>query len=306
MTSTDIPFFVPLPQPPIITQIPLPPSELKDRAAYFQLWSSLSPAFQQRTQPWFAARSVACTASNAAKMLGLSTTTSNHFTMFNEQQQQQQQQQQVQHFCMEWGVRHEMCGIASVMSGLDKVRSHLLSEHQVSMPIDASVQEQGLYIVPSCHPLLHGTSFSALIPLAASPDARLGTNEVQFLIEVKSACPFVERDDGVWSWMPCKKALGDKGIKMCHFVQCQVQMMATGVPRCLLVGWQVKSARWCTCPLMLIGVGRWWSCWRQSLLQQFPCVAKGQRFRSCQAMTNLCSAQKNAVVFSKSCAALEV
>ena len=69
MTSTDIPFFVPLPQPPIITQIPLPPSELKDRAAYFQLWSSLSPAFQQHTQPWFAARSVACTASNAAKML---------------------------------------------------------------------------------------------------------------------------------------------------------------------------------------------------------------------------------------------
>ena len=40
MTSTNVPLFVPLPQPPIITQIPLPPSELKGRAAYFQLWSS--------------------------------------------------------------------------------------------------------------------------------------------------------------------------------------------------------------------------------------------------------------------------
>jgi len=237
-------------------------------------------------------------------MLGLSTTTSNHFTMFNEQQQQQQQQ--VQHFCMEWGVRHEMCGIASVMSGLDKVRSHLLSEHQVSMPIDASVQEQGLYIVPSCHPLLHGTSFSALIPLAASPDARLGTNEVQFLIEVKSACPFVERDDGVWSWMPCKKALGDKGIKMCHFVQCQVQMMATGVPHCLLVGWQVEECKvvyvpfdadWCRQMVVMLA---------SVIAAAIPLRGQGQRFRSCQAMTNLCSAQKNAVVFSKSCAALEV
>jgi len=38
----------------------------------------------------------------------------------------------------------------------------------------------------------------------------------------------------MWARTPCKKALGqpDWGIKMCHSVQCQVQMLATGVPGC--------------------------------------------------------------------------
>jgi len=104
----------------------------------------------------------------------------------------------------------------------------------------------------------------------------------------------------------CKKALGDKGIKMCHFVQCQVQMMATGVPHCLLVGWQVEECKvvyvpfdadWCRQMVVMLA---------SVIAAAIPLRGQGQRFRSCQAMTNLCSAQKNAVVFSKSCAALEV
>jgi len=73
-----------------------------------------------------------------------------------------------------------------------------------------------------------------------------------------------------------------------------------------LVGWQVEECKvvyvpfdadWCRQMVVMLA---------SVIAAAIPLRGQGQRFRSCQAMTNLCSAQKNAVVFSKSCAALEV
>ena len=75
------------------------------------------------------------------------------------------------------------------------------------------------------------------------------------LLEVKCACPFLEKDDGRgWVWSPYKKAFSEKGVSAKHFVQCQVQMLAAHMSHCLLVGWEVEEchivcvafdASWC-------------------------------------------------------------
>lgn len=267
MSPAEVPSFVPLPlgQSTPLQQYPLPPLDLNSRAHYFAQCAPLAPYFKQRTQPWLAARSVACTASNAAAMLGIGFGTSDaHFRMFDEQHQVQAELANT--FSMEWGVRHEMCGIASVMHCSDKVRDYLASEHQVQLPSEVCVFEQGLHFVPACHPLLQGTLFgipSNPTPLAASPDALLVGQDFKMLIEVKSGCPFLERDDGTWLWKPSKRALGEQGVHMSHFVQCQVQMLAAGVQHCLLVGWDVEVCKvlyvpfdgeWCKQMLSILAI----------------------------------------------------
>ncbi|KAF5835425.1 hypothetical protein DUNSADRAFT_7460 [Dunaliella salina] len=121
MTSADVPEFVPLSltaTPP--EQYPEPPVDFSSRLAYFANCAPIDPTFKQRTQPWFAARSVACTASATAAILGVGFGYSdNHFRMFDEQQQPQPLQDIS--LPMEWGLRHEMCGIAPVMRSLKQV-----------------------------------------------------------------------------------------------------------------------------------------------------------------------------------------
>jgi len=81
--------------------------------------------------------------------------------------------------------------------------------------------------------------------MTASPDALLvGDSGFKALLEVKCACPYIEKDDGRgWVWSPFKRAFGDVGIPVRHFVQCQVQMAAAHVNPCLLVGWDIDACK---------------------------------------------------------------
>eukprot|EP00967_Tisochrysis_lutea_P127340 scaffold216384_cov19-Tisochrysis_lutea.AAC.1 len=62
-------------------------------------------------------------------------------------------------------------------------------------------------------------------------------------------------------WCSNKKAVLGEGISVAHFVQCQVQMLATGVQYCLLVGWGVEETsvkyipfdpQWCRQMLLVL------------------------------------------------------
>ena len=83
---------------------------------------------------------------------------------------------------------------------------------------------------------------SAQYAIAASPDAKLVGGGSEMLLDVKCVCPFVEKDDGRgWVWLPFKRA--PEGVSVKHFVQCQVQMLATSVLHCLLARWDVQECR---------------------------------------------------------------
>eukprot|EP00967_Tisochrysis_lutea_P011099 scaffold12585_cov35-Tisochrysis_lutea.AAC.2 len=234
MTPADVPEFVPLSSTATPTEhYPEPPVDFSSRPAYFASCAPIAPTFKQRTQPWFAARSVACTASATASILGVGFGYSdNHFRMFDKQQQPQPLQ--AKSLPMEWGI---LC-----------------------------VCEQGLHFVSPSHPLVQDTIFGSpfnIVPLAASPDALMCCEGFRMLIEVKSACPFDERDDGIGAYRPFKRALGEQGVHMSHFVQCQVQMLATQVQHCLLVGWDVEECKvlyvpfdveWCKQMLFMLGM----------------------------------------------------
>ena len=105
--------------------------------------------------------------------------------------------------------------------------------------------EQDLQFVSHDHPFLQGTVFgvpSAQYAIAASPDAKLVGGGSEMLLEVKCVCPFVEKDDGRgWVWLPSKRA--PEGVSVKHFVQCQVQMLATSVSHCLLACWDVQECK---------------------------------------------------------------
>lgn len=224
----------------------MPPTDVASRAQYFSKCALVAPFFKQHSQAWFAARAAACTASNAAAVLGVDEGSCDaHFVMYSVEPVWQAPRESS--FQKEWGVRHEMCGLASVMQGLPVIREHLASRHGVSLPQEVTVCEQGMYFVPHEHPLLQGTLFgdkNMSFPLAASPDALLAGPGFNVLIEVKCACPFKGGfDDGLWRWLPCARALSVDDICVNEFVQCQIQMLATGVPHCLLVRWSVKECK---------------------------------------------------------------
>ncbi|KAF5833439.1 hypothetical protein DUNSADRAFT_10265 [Dunaliella salina] len=136
------------------------------------------------------------------------------------------------------------------------------------------------------------------------PDAKLVANGHEVLLEVKCACPFLEKDDGRgWIWSPFKKALPDEGVKASHFVQCQVQMLTAGLSHCLLAGWEIEArkvvgvpfdADWCKQML----------CMLSSILQAAaPLSGKSPNFaairghkefeeftrKRCEAVTELCT-----------------
>ncbi len=83
--------------------------------------------------------------------------------------------------------------------------------------------------------------------MAASPDALLvGDGDFKALLEVRRAYPYIEKDDGRgWVWSPFKRAFGDVGIPVRHFMQRQVQMAAAHVNPCLLVGYDIDACKVC-------------------------------------------------------------
>eukprot|EP00983_Pelagomonas_calceolata_P024869 782450-Pelagomonas_calceolata.AAC.2 len=239
--------------------IPTPPDAFPDRAAYISQHAPYAHKFRQSSQPWFAARQAACTASSIASVLGLVPKSC--------------PPSKAAQFAMNWGSRHEFNGIASVMNSLlvlvEQVSWFMLMQHalatSIEMPANLAVHEQGLFFLSSSLPIVQGTVFSKAdtpFAIAASPDARLvSCNGVHILVEVKCAFPFVERDDGSWMWCSSKKAVYGEGISVAHFMQCQVQMLATGVQYCLLVGWGVKETsvkyipfhpQWCRQMLLVL------------------------------------------------------
>jgi len=156
------------------------------------------------------------------------------------------QQHQPNPFVLNWGVHHENNGVASVLQGFQNVSAQLASKHQLSIPSSVCAHEQGLQFVSLDHPFLQGTVFgvpSAQYAIAASPDAKLVGGGSEMILEVKCVCPFVEKDDGRgWVWLPFKRAT--QGVSVKHFVQCQVQMLATcSVSHCLLACWDVHECK---------------------------------------------------------------
>ena len=158
---------------------------------------------------------------------------------------QQHQPKPSNPFVLNWGVHHEKNGVASVLQGFQNVSAQLASKHQLSIPSSVCAHEQDLQFVSHDHPFLQGTVFgvpSAQYAIAASPDAKLVGGGSEMLLEVKCVCPFVEKDDGRgWVWLPFKRA--PQGVSVKHFVQCQVQMLATSVSHCLLARWDVQECK---------------------------------------------------------------
>mmetsp|Transcript_26188 Transcript_26188/g.70849 ORF Transcript_26188/g.70849 Transcript_26188/m.70849 type:complete len:232 (+) Transcript_26188:1097-1792(+) len=209
-------------------------------------------------------------------------------------------------FMLKWGMRHELNGVASVLESFPEISSHMASKLNIPIHSNACALEQGLLFVQQDHPLLEGTVFcqpSTPYVIAASPDAKLVANCHEVLLELKCACPFLEKDDGRgWIWSPYKKALADEGVKVSHFVQCQVQMLAAGLPHCLLAGWEIEAckvvyvpfdAHWCKQMLCMLS---------SILLAAAPLSGRSPNFAAipghkefteftqmcCQAVTKLC------------------
>jgi len=248
LNASDVPSFISMPQPFVVPSIPDAPSEHMARAVYIQSWAPIAHTFQQGTQPWHALRAATCTASNIASLLGLQAVSecSASFSKLFGVQAEVSGVSQVNHFHLQWGMRHELNGVASVLDNFPTISAHIASKLNISFPPTVQAHEQGSLFVPPTHALLHGTVFGtpySPYAIAASPDAKLvadGGSAV--LLEVKSVCPFTEKDDGRgWVWCPYKKALCDKGVSAKHFVQCQVQMLAANMSHCLLVGWEVEE-----------------------------------------------------------------
>lgn len=234
---------MPLPYP---LHIPTAPSEPMARAAYLEAWVPHASTFRQGSQPWHALRAATCTASSIASMLGVVPgDQSKPFSMLFGGEEQQPSNDA---FAMQWGVRHEINGVASLLESFDEISASIASKLKYSVPTKVYAKEQGLLFVPRSSPFVQGTVFaapSAQYAMAASPDALLvGDGGFQALLEVKCACPFTEKDDGRgWVWSPFKRALSDVGINIRHFVQCQVQMAAAQVNPCLLVGWGIDDCK---------------------------------------------------------------
>ena len=106
-------------------------------------------------------------------------------------------------------------------------------------------QVMHMYTHARTHTFLQGFVFgvpSAQYAIAASPDAKSVGGGSEMLLEVKCVCPFVEKDDGRgWVRLPFKRA--PQGVSVKHFVQCQVQMLATSVSHCLLACWDVQECK---------------------------------------------------------------
>jgi len=179
---------------------------------------------------------------------------------------QEEQRPSNNSFAMRWGMRHELNGVASVLDNFHEISSSMASKLNVSVPSSVRAFEQGLLFVPHTHSLLQGTVFGGpLTPyaIAASPDAKLVGNDCEMLLEVK--CPFIEKCDGRgWIYSPYKKALGEEGMRVQHFVQCQVQMLPANFPFCLLAGWEVQ-----TCKVMCV---RFDEGWCRQMLCMLSCI----------------------------------
>jgi len=143
---------------------------------------------------------------------------------------------------------HEMNYVASSLKNFPKVSESNTTKLKFSVPREVHALEQGLLFVSPSSPFLQGTGFAAptaQYAMVASPDALLvGNGGFKPLLEVKRACPFIEKDDGRgWVWSPLKLAFGDVDILERHFVQYQVQMAAAHVNPCLLVGWDIDACK---------------------------------------------------------------
>jgi hypothetical protein len=201
-------------------------------------------------------------ASNVASLLGLLPDSKAPFsTLFSLEQQVSNPMP----FALKWGLCHEMNGVASVLNSFQEVSAQLASKHQFCISESVCAHEQGLQLVHHDHPMLQqGTVFgqpSAQYAIAALPDAKLVGNGSELLLEVKCVCPFIEKDDGTgWFHLPFKTAF--KGVSMKHYVQCQVQMLATSVSHCLL-RWDVTGCKvfyapfdgvWCRCMVCMLSI----------------------------------------------------
>ncbi len=79
-------------------------------------------------------------------------------------------------FAMQWGVRHKMNGVASVLENFPKVSERIATKLKFSIPREVHALEQGLLFVSPNRPFLQGTVFDAPTSqyvMAASPDALL-------------------------------------------------------------------------------------------------------------------------------------
>jgi len=294
---------------PLWPVIPCAPHELVDRAVYISAWAPIAHTFRQGTQPWHALRAVTCTASNIASFLNLPSSSASDLQvpfsrLFGVQEEQRPSSNS---FALQWGVRHELNGVASVLKSFPDISSSMASKLNVSAPLSVSAFEQGLLFVPHTHPLLQETVFGTShtsYAIAASPDAKLVGDGCELLLEVKCACPYIEKDDGRgWIYSPFKKALGEKGVSVKHFVQCQVQMLAANVPFCLLAGWEVETCKvmcvqfdedWCRqmlCMLSCILMAAARLSGRPPNFAKIPLYNEFVEFtlKRCEAVTELCS-----------------
>ena len=183
------------------------------RGSFIQGWSLLAPLFK-RSQPWHALRAAACTASNIPSFLGLSSSSSSSvFDVFFGGWSPARES-----FAMKWGVQHESIGVASILRSFADISSSMASKMSIPVPSTVSVHEQGLLFVHHTNALLQGTVFAAPsgFSIAASPDAQLVGEGFCALLEVKCACPYIEKDDGTgWVWSPSLRA---NGVSVAHFV----------------------------------------------------------------------------------------
>ncbi len=132
---------VPFPLP-----IPTAPSEPLARAAYLKEWARGAPTFRQHTQPWHALRAATCTASSIASLLTvLPDDKSEQFrAIFGDGEQQPSSDV----FAMQWGVRHEMNGVASLLASFPKFSESIATKLKLSIPREVHALEQSLLFVP--------------------------------------------------------------------------------------------------------------------------------------------------------------
>ncbi len=121
-----------------------------------------APTFHQRTQPWHALRAATCTASSIVFLLGVLRT--DRSEPFRAKFVDGGKQPSSDVFAMQWGVRHEMNGVASLIENFPKVSESIATKLKLSVPREVHALEQGLQFVSrvahSCkalcllHPLL--------------------------------------------------------------------------------------------------------------------------------------------------------
>ncbi len=72
-----------------------------------------------------------------------------------------EQQLSSDEFAMQWGVRHEMNGVASLPASFPKVSKSIATKLKFSVPRKVHTLEQGLLFVSPRSPFVRGTVFAA-------------------------------------------------------------------------------------------------------------------------------------------------